>query len=536
MEGQAEVMSTGAGPRRSHLVGGSLLVALIASFVALLLLPSGASAARSFDFGFADDRNADNLFTNRDPAVRSKWFARAADSRARFVRINVYWSSVAPSQPSNPTDPADPAYNWDELDAAVQSADAAGLEIILLALNAPAWAEGQNRPSNIRGGVYRPNPGEFNKFAVALARRYSGTYADPLPSGGGGSGGSGGGGGLPIPPLPRDAGEAEDTVRRAGPILPQVRYWEAWNEPNLDNYIVPQWNGKKPASPDIYRDLLNGFYDGVKSVSSANQVVVGGTSPFGSDPGGTKMRPLYFWRQVFCLNKKLKKTGGCTGAAQPRFDIFAHNAINSPGDKPQKAAAHPDDATPSDMGDLRKILRAAEKANTAGGARKHGLWSTETWYESNPPEKGRNKALSLKAHAQAMADAMYILWKQGASNVIWLQLRDSPYDPNQPALVGFQTGIYFLDERPKPAVKALQFPLVVDKKGKKKAVFWGIAPTNGKVKIQLKAKGKKGYRTVGKKKAGAGDVFKLKGKLVGKKPKLRAKQGSQKSLTVTKPL
>lgn len=505
----------GINPRRRWL---ATVLALVVGCI--LLAPAGASALRPFDFGFADDRNADNLFTNSDPAVRAKWFARAADSRARYARINVYWSSVAPTKPADPTDPADPAYNWEELDGAVTSADAANLEVILLALNAPTWAEGANKPKDLRGGAWKPDPEAFGKFAQALATRYSGAYADP----------DGIGGGPIIPPILPRAGT--ETLQKAGPVLPAVSLYEAWNEPNLDNYIAPQWNGKKPASPDVYRSLLNSFYDGIKSVSAANQVIVGGTSPFGSDPGGDKMRPLYFWRQVFCLNNKLKGTAGCSASSQPRFDVFAHNAINSPGDTPDVEAAHRDDATPSDMRDLGKILRAAERANTVGGPSRHGIWSTETWYESNPPETTKRKALPLKAHAQAMVDAMYILWKQGASNVIWLQLRDSPHDPKQPALVGFQTGIYFLNEKPKPAVRALRFPFVADRKGSKpKAIFWGIAPTDGKVEIQLKSKGK-GYDTVAKKKVGAGEVFKLKGRLRGTKPKLRATQGARKSLTV----
>lgn len=487
--------------------------------IVLLSAPAGASAERPFDFGFADDRNADNLFTNSDPAVRAKWFGRTADSGARYARINVYWSSVAPTRPANPTDPADPAYNWQEVDDAVRGADAAGLDVILLALNAPTWAEGANKPDGLHIGVYRPDPDAFGKFARALATRYSGTYAEPDI-----------GGPIIIPPiLPRAPAE---TVQRVGPILPQVQLYEAWNEPNLDNYIVPQWNGKKPASPGIFRSLLNNFYDGVKSISTANQVVVGGTSPFGSGAGGDRMRPLYFWRRVFCLDNKLKRTDGCAAAAQARFDVFAHNAINAPGDTPDVEAAHRDDATPSDMGDLRKLLRAAEKANTVGGPAHHAIWSTETWYESNPPERTKNKALSLKAHAQAMADAMYILWKQGVENVIWLQLRDSPYDPKQPALVGFQSGIYFLSEKPKPASRMLRFPLVADRKrGKPKAIFWGIAPGDGQLQIQVKSKGRS-FDTVAKKEVGAGDVFELAGRLSGKKPKVRAIQGGEKSPTV----
>jgi hypothetical protein len=507
---EAEVSSSPA--RRATALARRGLAIACGALLAALAVAAPAEAERPFDFGFADDRFADNLFTSSNAEVRNEWFGRAESVNSRYARINVYWSVVTgDSEPANPRDPADPAYDWTEIDNAVTSAAAHDQEVILLTLNAPTWAQGANRPTDgsIRSGTWKPDPAKLEDFAVALATRYSGTYADPDDPDCG----------LPICPV-------------AGPVLPRVDYYEAWNEPNLDNYLEPLWNGKKPVAPDLYRPMLNAVYDGVKSVNPQSKVITGGTSPFGSSPGGDKIWPQYFWREVFCLSPKLKKNPGCTGDEQPRFDIFGHNAINAPGDKPQVEGLHPDDATPSDMGEMRKLLRAAEKANTVGGPGRHAIWSTETWYESNPPEKTKNKALSLKAHAQAMADAMYILWKSGAENVIWLQLRDSPYDPNGPALVGFQSGIYFLNEKPKPAVRMLRFPLVADRKGNKpKAVFWGIAPGNGKLQIQVKSKGG-GFKTVARKKIGAGEVFALKGKLKGHKPKVRAKQAGKKSLTV----
>jgi hypothetical protein len=458
-------------------------LAVLVGVMLAIAAPASAAAAKQFDFGFADDRFSDNLFTSQNANVRAKWLGRAADANGRFARINAYWSIIATGQPGDPTNPSDPAYDWSEIDRAVSSADAEGLEVILLVLNAPSWAEGAGRPYDpeLRTGNWKPSPTALADFAKAIATRYSGSFGG----------------------------------------LPQVRYYEGWNEPNLRNYLSPLWNGKRPAAPAIYRDLLNGFYEGIKSVSGSNLVVTGGTSPFGDGPGGRRMRPLFFWRKVLCLNKKLKQNCNHT----TNFDIFGHNGINAPGDGPTQAARHPDDATPADFGDIRKMVRAAEKRGTAPGGG-HDIWSTETWYESKPPQR---KALPLKAQARAMVGSMYVLWKQGAEAVIFLQLRDSPYDPKRHPLLGFQTGIYFLNNKAKPSAKAIEFPFVAERKGQKPTILWGIAPRSGKLRIEQKTGGR--WKKVAAKRATAGKVFNLKsGRVNGKRVKLRARVGNEMSM------
>ena len=78
-------------------------------------------------------------------------------------------------------------------------------------------------------------------------------------------------------------------------MLPRVKYWQGWNEPNLSLYLTPQWtrrSGKLTAtSPDVYRSLLNAFYSGVKAVSKTNFVITAGTSPFGDPPAASASRP-----------------------------------------------------------------------------------------------------------------------------------------------------------------------------------------------------------------------------------------------------
>src|SRR5690606_11497746 len=143
-------------------------------------------------------------------------------------------------------------------------------------------------------------------------------------------------------------------------------------EPNLSGYLTPQWTRKRPTSAIIYRRLLNAFYNGVKSVSRRSLVVTAGTGPYGDPPGGTRVRPLRFWREVFCLRRNLKRKKCPTKA---RFDILAHHPINTSGG-PFRKALHPDDASSADMRKLRRVLRAAERNRTVRPGKRHPLWAT----------------------------------------------------------------------------------------------------------------------------------------------------------------
>jgi hypothetical protein len=307
-----------------------------------------------------------------------------------------------------------------------------------------------------------------------------------------------------------------------------VRYFEAWNEPNLPQYITPQWNGKKPVAPDTYRDLLNAFYAGLNRGNGSAKVIAGGTSPFGDKRGGKRMRPYYFWRELLCLKdrKKLKKQSGCaSGDDRAHLDIYGHNPINAvKGKGPTSKSPNPDDGVPANFKKLAKIVKAAEKKKTVLPKMKgRPGWGTETWYESKPPEK---KAVSLKQQAKFMQQALYVLWKQKAKTVFFLQLRDSPFDPSLPALVGFQTGVYLPNDKAKPSLDAVRFPFVGDRKSKKKVLIWGIAPESGKLTIKDKSK------TLKKINAKESKVFTTTVKLKkgGGKHKLKGSVGGEKSL------
>jgi hypothetical protein len=450
-----------------------IAAAVIGLVLAAMCLPGQAGAARGLTLGFGDPAFRTSA---RDQALD-----RAVAANANLVRIAGGWRGIAPSRPSNPSDPADPAYRFTELDAAVRAAAGRGLQILLEIGRAPDWAEGTGRPSTSQAppGTWRPQPEAYGRFAQAVARRYSGTFSP----------------GLGQPPLP------------------QIRHFQAGNEPNLSTYLTPQWTGGTIEAARVYRALLTAFYEGIKSVSPGATVVTAGTAPYGDEPGGRRSRPVAFLREALCLN------GGCTGAVP--FDVLAHHPINAFA--PTKAADNPEDATTPDIDRIRAVLRAAEKRGHVRPAGPHPIWVTEFWWESNPPD-GRY-GVTVKKHARYTAEALRLFWKQRVPVALGLQLADDPIDSANPGDT-FQTGLYFADGRPKAALRAFRFPLVATR-GKRRVEVWGRAPASGQLAIQVR-RGRR-WRTIDRFEASAASVFRERYRLKGK-PSVRAKVAGEASL------
>ena len=428
--------------------------------------------------GFGDLDFVNPLATQRRAVLDE---ARAANGKV--ARLYADWRHIAPQSPSpafDASNPASPEYDWSALDASVRDAAARKMRVLLLVNEAPAWAEGANRPSSVLAGTWKPSPSDLADFGRALARRYSGSFAG----------------------------------------LPRVRDFVVWNEPNLETNLTPVWkgkSGKKPAAPSHYRKMLNAFYNAVHKVNRKSKVVGGGTAPYGADPGVLNMRPLLFWRKLLCIKGNGKPQKKCREA---KFDVLAHHPINTSGG-PRRSAISDDDISTPDLHNLVDVLRKSERAgNVKPKKGKHQVWATELWWESNPPDPA---GVSLNRQANYYTEALYILWKQGASMVLPYQVRDDAYD-GKPGRTSFETGAYFVDGEAKPAKRAIEFPFVADRKSKKKVLLWGVAPKTGRLKV--KEKGKKGK--VARIRVKSGKVFKEKVRLRGK-AKLQARVKGERS-------
>jgi hypothetical protein len=460
--------------------------ATFAVLAGLLAIAAPAQAARGLTTGFVDGQ-----YGSPDPAVRNLELARTLQAGAGMVRLTVNWAAIAPNRPANGANPADPAYNFAALDSSVAAIRSRGLEVLLTAGTAPPWAEGAGRPGGVAAGTWKPQPAAFGAFGQALAQRYSGAFPD----------GSGG-------------------------LLPRVRYFQAWNEPNLPEYITPQWQGKTPVSPGVYRALLNAFYGGVKAIHPDNTVVTGGLAPYGDAPGRGRMRPVAFARSLLCVkNRRRLLAAKCP--VKPQFDVFADHPINTSGG-PGRHAINPDDASTPDLNRVVRVLRAGEKRHKLS-PRRHQLWVTEFWWNTNPPNSVRG--VPPPTQARWIEDAMYQFWKAGARVALNLQLQDSPFNPASP-LAATQSGIYFSDGSPKPSLTAFRFPFVSERISKRRIRIWGKAPVSGPVAIQS-SRGK-GWATIASFNTAAGSVFAGRVKL-RRGATLRAVAGAETSLSRRQP-
>lgn len=436
-------------PQQSACLIGALGVASIALTALALAAPASKTPStrtpepHSIYLGYGD-----TLFTSSEEAVRDHWIERATESGASIAHIYLHWSEVAPKAPPagfNPTDPNSPGYNWERIDAAVRTAADHGLRVLITAFSAPKWAEGPGRPANAPNGTWEPQPAAYGAFAQALASRYDGSFPDPL---------------------------------RPGSDLPRVRFFEAWNEPNLDEYLSPQWGtNERWVGPGIYRNLLNSFYAGVKEGQPGAKVLAGSLAPYGDPPGGARTPPVEFLRSLLCLRGGRLKPLACRKPA--RFDILSDHPV-SPISPPRKPAASPLDASTADLGRLTRVLHKAERVGSVIPPGHKGLWVTEFWTDTNPPDP---EATPINREARWYEQDLYLFWQAGAEAAIEYQLVDSP-----PGKDGYrstlQSGVFFLDGQPKPSQTAMRFPFVAHRSGQDAVSVWGIAPNPGRVRIQ----------------------------------------------------
>jgi len=289
--------------------------------------------------------------------------------------------------------------------------------------------------------------------------------------------------------------------------------------------LGPQFDGNTPVGFDVYRPMLSAFYSSLKAANPNNVVVTGGTAPYGGltpARGLTyqRMQPLTFWRGLVCLSsgkgkkgKKKRRTSTLTpvpGCSPPHFDVAAHHPINVGA--PTRHALNADDASTPDIGRIRRILRASVGSKP--------IWATEIWWNSNPPGRG----VSLKTQARYLEQSFYVLWKQNVSNIFWFEVRDAIQDNRNPIPT---CGVFFRDGRPKPSLRAYQFPFVTERVSKTRVRAWGLAPAGGKVVIGT-GSGKHFHR-LRTLKAGSNRVFYGTLRLRGR-ARLSARQGSTSSL------
>jgi hypothetical protein len=456
----------------------------------------GAKTLAPLQLGFSV--GAIPALASDDAKTDEIWASRARRENTQIVRLDVFWNSVAPRNPTpsfHASNPGDPGYNWTQVDQQVRALSKEHFKILLTVQTAPAWAEGPHMPVSAIEGTWRPDAVDFGQFAHAIAERYDGSYPDP---------------------------------QNPGKVLPKIAYWQGWNEPNLRQYLSPQWihsasTGYEAVSPGIYRRLANVFYKAVKAVSAKNYVVLAGLAPFGDDPSQmARMRPVEFERVLLCVTRALTKARGCPDPTYfDAIDSHPYGTIYGPN----YHASAADDVSIQDVYKLVRVLHAAEKFGTALPRGKKGDWVTETSWDTKPPDP---QGIPSNEEAFWLEQELYDLWAQGVSTVLWWQLADAPPIPSYAS--SYQAGTYYLHGAAKPGATAFRFPFVAKRTNKTTVVVWGRAPAAGLLAIQEKT-GRR-WQTLERVRVSAFQVFEIRLHL-SQKETLRGMIGADVSLPWT---
>jgi hypothetical protein len=381
--------------RRKRRLLGIAALAAVAGLVLFAATARSSTESRSLRLGIFDDAH----ILGGDPGTV---FPELTALHVRLIRVTLWWGGTigvaSGSRPASPRDPADPAYDWSRYDSVVRAAAASGIQVMFTILGSPAWASGSpawNRAPKVAA--------DLQAFAAAAARRYDGTFA---PAG--------------------------------ATVLPEVRYWTAWNEPNNPVFLRPQYvrsgGGWVIQSARDYARICNAVVTGIKSDEVAKPLVACGvTAPRGNNQAGSaraSVSPLVFLRAM--------RSAGARG-----FDAYAHNPYyGAPAETP---------TTPPPLGPSGQASTAVTLGNFGFLVREvtrlYGplrIWITEYGYQTNPPDRAfgvswAKQALYLRqAFDTARANPRVDMF-------LWFLLQD------EAPLARWQSGLVTVAGKHKPA-------------------------------------------------------------------------------------
>ena len=401
------------------------LLPLLIVLAGLLAAPA-AHAAFSPEVGIEDERLL--LGSAEAPDIVFEWRRIGVD----VVRVHASWGRLAPKGKRKPGgfsagNHRDRRYDWGALDAAVGLVHGNGMKVMLSVTGpGPLWTS----PSRRRAG-FKPKPGEFKLFAKAVATR----YAD------------------------------------------QVDRYLIWNEPNLT--LVPKQEcsrrGCSLVAPHLYRGLVRAAGPAIKRADPRAEIGIGELAPIG---GVGKISPLTFLRSMACVNDRYRKirTGRCKGFRPAAGDVLGYHP------HPQKRP--PDTKNPNrqdaQFGDIPRLLGVIDRltrmrAITAPN-RQLTLRLTEFGYQTKPPD--RFIGVSLSQQARYLQMAAYLASKQRrVKTVTQYQWRDEPVrrlGSGARRYAGWQSGLRFVSDKPKPAMRAFERPFVgVTSRRSKSVLLWG---------------------------------------------------------------
>jgi hypothetical protein len=371
------------------------------------------------------------------------------------LRLTILWAAIAPSPQAgtappgfDATDPAAyPPGAWAPYDRVLRLARARGIGVDFdVTAPGPRWAMRARPPSEAatEADHYEPSAADFGAFVRALGRRYGGGYRPP----------------------------------GASRPLPRVGFWSIWNEPNQPGWLAPQTSSVdgRPVitAARLDRSLIDAATAALRGTGhGADTILIGELAPEGDPrPGpGRPVAPLPFLRALYCVDAAARPlTGGparalgCPADGARTAFVAAHPGLFAATGfahhpyafllAPAVSMTDPDFAPLADLSRLEQALDGIFAAD--GVNRRLPIYLTEYGYETDPPNPYRG--VPPATQAAYLDEGAYLAWRDPrVRSLSQFLLRDSPPDGAYPRgsvryWSTFQTGLEYLDGRPKPAL------------------------------------------------------------------------------------
>ncbi len=241
--------------------------------------------------------------------------------------------------------------------------------------------------------------------------------------------------------------------------FPQIRDVVVGNEPNLNTFWLPQFGpGGSDAAAKGYLDLLARTYDALKAVSPHIQVIGGALAPRGSDRPGTKRDTHSPTRFIQDLGAAYK----ASGRSRPVMDAFSvHPYMRTSELPPTDLHTASTTITIADYPKLASLL-----SHAFDGTRQRGrglpIYYTEFGVQTRVPAGHRRAysdldspsaadAVDPKTQARYYRQALQLAACQPTVKGLFVFHTFDETD-----LAGWQSGLYYADEKPKPSLPAFR--------------------------------------------------------------------------------
>ncbi len=296
------------------------------------------------------------------------------------------------------------------------------------------WEPGRSRPTSAELAVLRDTAARAAErdVRVFVAIFHRGSSTTPL--------------------TPAARGQLAAYVAAIVRSVPAIRDVIVGNEPNLNRFWLPQYgaDGSNVASP-AYVELLAEVYDAAKSADDDVRIWGGALAPRGSDrPSGIRhtQSPTAF---IDGMGEALR----ASGRTRPLMDGFAFHPY------PESSSTPPDVAHPNPrsktigLADVER-LRAAVREAFGGelpilyselGVETEIPASKQALYEGEEVASPVDEATQADFYRRALELASC---QEGVAGMLLFHSHD------EPALTGFQSGVYYVDGTPKSSLRPVR--------------------------------------------------------------------------------